>query len=290
MLTVLIVLTVAVAIPAPAAHATPDLAPYRGLGTWVDVFDYAPRLRTDGSPPPFTVGSVDDMAAVGVRTLYLQVANPDDASPASLTDAKLVKAIIARAHRRDIDVVAWYLPSLVDVARDYALLRRIAALPVDGIGLDIEATDVADVPTRNDRAVALAKRVRTLVGDSTPIAAIVYPAVQLEKLNTTLWPNFPYRRLAPSIDVWMPMVYFTFRSEESGLRSAETYSVDSIKLLRTRLDDQHAPVHLIGGIADLTTTQDLVDLRRAVRTTDSIGWSLYDYGTTSSAAWPYLRR
>ncbi len=120
-----------------------------------------------------------------------------------------------------------------------------------------------------------------------PIAAIVYPAVQLETLNTTLWPDFPYRRLAPAIDAWMPMVYYTYRSEE--LRSAVTYSVDSVEVLRMRLGDPNAVVHLIGGIADLTTTADLVDLRKAVRATDAIGWSLYDYVTTSSAAWPYLR-
>ena len=45
-------------------------------------------------------------------------------------------------------------------------------------------------------------------------------------------------------------------------------------------------VHVIGGIADQTTTNDLVDLRTAAKDTDAIGWSLYDYVTTGSAAWP----
>ena len=40
-------------------------------------------------------------------------------------------------------------------------------------------------------------RPAAIVGDSMPIAAIVYPAVQLEVLNTTLWPDFPYRQVAP---------------------------------------------------------------------------------------------
>ena len=35
------------------------------------------RAQPEGSPPPVTPESVDDMAALGVRTLYLQVVNPD---------------------------------------------------------------------------------------------------------------------------------------------------------------------------------------------------------------------
>ena len=32
-----------VVVPATPAHADADLSPYRGLGAWVDVFDYAER-------------------------------------------------------------------------------------------------------------------------------------------------------------------------------------------------------------------------------------------------------
>jgi hypothetical protein len=120
-----------------------------------------------------------------------------------------------------------------------------------------------------------------------PIAAIVYPAVQLEQLNATLWPQFPYKQVNPYVDAWMPMAYYTYRDGE--LRSPVKYIGDSVKILRKRVGDDNVPVHVIGGIADLTTTNDIVDLRAVARDTDAIGWSLYDYVTTGSAAWPYLR-
>ena len=40
---------------------------YDGLGTWVDVYDFAPTY-TEGAPA-LTPESVDEMAAAGVRTL-----------------------------------------------------------------------------------------------------------------------------------------------------------------------------------------------------------------------------
>ena len=65
--------------------------------------------------------------------------------------------------------------------------------------------------------------------DDTPLGAIVYPAVQLELINPVLWPNFPYRKLAPSVDVWMPIAYFTFRNADYP--DAFLYSDASVKRL-----------------------------------------------------------
>ena len=82
------------------------------------------------------------------------------------------------------------------------------------------------------------------------------------------------------------MAYYTYRDGE--LRDPQTYIVDSVKLLRKRVGSD-VPVHVIGGIADATTSADIVAIHAAVDDTDAIGWSLYDYVTTGSAAWPYLR-
>jgi hypothetical protein len=266
-------------------------SPFTGLGTWVDVFDYAPRLQQNGAVPPFTPDAVDDAAALGVRTLYVQVANPDAAPATSLTDTKELQAILDRAHRRGLKVVAWYLPAHTDPARDDAMIRRIAALRargdgVDGVGLDLESTEVGDVALRTRRAIAFAKAARRTLGDKTPIAAIVYPAVQLERLNPVLWPQFPYKQVNRFVDAWMPMAYYTYR--DGDLRDPRKYIVDSVKLLRKRVGSD-VPVHVIGGIADATTSADIVAIHAAVDDTHAIGWSLYDYVTTGSAAWPYLR-
>jgi hypothetical protein len=286
----LVVLAGLPAITARAAHAA-STSPFEGLGTWVDVFDYAPRLQANGALPPFTAASVDDAAALGVRTLYVQVANPDTDPASRLTDAKELRAILDRAHKRDLRVVAWYLPAHTDPKRDDQMVRRIAALKargdhVDGIGLDLESTEVPDVALRTRRAIAFAKEARRTAGADMPIAAIVYPAVQLEQLNTALWPQFPYKQVNRYVDAWMPMAYYTYR--DGDLRSPVNYVDESVKLLRKRVG-RDVPVHVIGGIADLTTSRDIVDLRTSARDTDAIGWSLYDYVTTGSAAWPYLR-
>jgi hypothetical protein len=251
-------------------------------------------LQSAGTAPKVTPDSVSDMAALGVKTLYVQVANPDGAPSNQLTDRAVLRTLLERAHQRGIAVVPWFLPALTSPADDLAVMKQIVALRaggarMDGIGLDLESGDVLDIPLRNQRAVAFAKQVRKLVGSSMPVAAIVYPAVQLEVLNTTLWPDFPYKGVAESVDLWMPMSYYTFRSSESGLRNAYRYTVDSVDRLRERIGDPGAPVHLIGGLAEDSTPDDYLDMTRAARATDALGWSVYDYATTGSWAWPYLR-
>jgi hypothetical protein len=287
-----------VAVPAIAGEAAVEarsIDPYRGLGAWVDVFDYTARTQPPDAPLPITPDSVDDMAALGVRTLYLQVVNPVGERPDQLFDAPMLAEFVTRAHRRGVQVVAWYLPSLVDVGVDYATLKAIAAFRADGSGFDAIALDIEDtqgvpeVDLRTDRIVDLTKRTRKLLGKHRALGAIVYPAVQTEVINPALWPGFPYRRLASSVDVWLPMAYFTFRDVESGYRDAFRYTEESVRRLRAHVRDQSAPVHVIGGIADLMTPDDYVALRRAATRTRAVGLSIYDFRTTSSAAWPYLR-
>src|SRR4051794_21270359 len=83
----------------PSASAEePSLSVFRRLGAWVDVFDYAPRLQNAGAEPRVTPDSVADMAALGVKTLYVQVANPDGAAANQLTDGAQLRALLERAH------------------------------------------------------------------------------------------------------------------------------------------------------------------------------------------------
>ena len=87
---------------------------------WIDVFDYAPRLQNAGAAPRITPDSMSDMAALGVRTLYVQVANPDGAPPNQLTDRAELRALLERAHDEGIAIVPWFLPSLTKPADDVA--------------------------------------------------------------------------------------------------------------------------------------------------------------------------
>ena len=66
----------------------------------------------------------------------------------------------------------------------------------------------------------------------------------------------------------------------------EIYTRDNVLLSRQLTG---LPVHAIGGVGDATTLAQLSDYDRAVRDTGSIGVSLYDYRTTTSAMWPILQ-
>ena len=283
-------LALLVAAPTGAGSA-PDVTPFRGLGAWVDAFDYAPAFQTD-DVVTVSPDSVEDMAALGVKTLYLQAAMNDDRSPQMIIDPQLVGDFLVRAHRKGVDVVAWYYPTLTDPAVDLDHLRALAEFRVrgqrfDGIALDIEATQsVRDVDDRNDRVVKLAQDTRDLAG-TRPVGAVVYPAVQIEVINPALWPRFPYKRLAKSVDVWMPMAYWTFR--DGDYRDPYTYTAESVTRLRENLDDKRAAVHPVGGIGNESSAGDYDAFLRAVYDTKSVGWSIYDYNTMSTSAWPRMR-
>ncbi|MDQ6928164.1 MAG: hypothetical protein M3159_05810, partial [Actinomycetota bacterium] len=97
--------------PAPSAARNDSGSVYAGLGTWVDVFDWDPDHT--GGNPTVTPASVSRMAAVGVKTLYLQAARPEDpASPGDLVHPEILSAFVQRAHAAGIAVVGWYLPHL----------------------------------------------------------------------------------------------------------------------------------------------------------------------------------
>ncbi len=121
-----------------------------------------------------------------------------------------------------------------------------------------------------------------------PIGAIVYPAVQLEVINQALWPRFPYRTLAPFVDVWLPMTYWTYRT---GIyRDAYRYTDESVTRLRRDLHDTRARVAPVGGLAELSSPADYLGFNQAVRHDAAIGRSVFDAATSSIAAWEYLRR
>ncbi|HUP69292.1 MAG TPA: hypothetical protein VM142_05690 [Acidimicrobiales bacterium] len=269
-----------------AAPASADgIAPYRGLGTWVDVYDWS-NTFTNGQPTT-SPDDVDRMADAGVQTLYIQASKHD--APSDVLEPELLQAYIDRARSRGIKVVVWYLPTLVDVGRDLQRLRAVAALRgIDGIGVDIEARNVGDVNERNRRLVELSSALRRELPGRT-IAAIVLPPVVLEVVNPSFWPNFPYREIAPSYDVWMTMGYWTNRRADSGYRDAYRYTRENVDRLRAQLGQPQAPVHPIGGIGNNTTGDDVEAYKRAVADTSGLGGSLYDWRTTAAGLWPALR-
>ena len=282
------------ALPPVSPPPVRDVSVYKGLGTWVDAYDFSPQFQPNGGPPPVTPESMDDIAAAGVKTLYLQAAKDDTRSPGDLVNPEILAPMLVRAHARGVKVVAWYLPKFYDLDSD---MRRLLAVRdfraegqgFDGIGLDIEWTkDVPDSTERNLRLVELSRRLRAAVGPAA-LAAIPLPPVLIETVNPKYWPGFPWRELAPLYDVWMPMAYWTFRSHSSGWRDAYRYTEENVRRLRVDLGLPGAVVHPVGGTDNKSNDDDYRGFVRACNTTGSLGGSIYDWRTTPTASFAILR-
>lgn len=257
---------------------------YGGLGTWVDAFDFDPAYRAEGTDAAVTPDVIDEWADLGVRTVYVQAARIDDRATGRLLDEGLLAEFLMHAHARGLEVVGWYLPRFEDVDADLDRLLAIAEFDAlghrfDGVAVDIEYIEgVPNATERSARLIELSRRLREEREDEA-LGAIVPPPVQLEVVNPSYWPDFPWQALDTSYDVWLPMAYWTVRSPESGYRDAYRYSEESTRRMRNNIGRPDVVVHIVGGIGDQTTSADLEDLRRAVEDTGAIGASIYDWSS-----------
>jgi hypothetical protein len=286
---------IATALAVPSAPNRNDVGAYRGLGTWVDVYEYVPALQKARRKPAVTPSAVDNMKSRGVKTLYLQAAQDDARTPGATVSPKLLGPFLERAHEAGLRVVAWYLPHFDDIDADLRHIRglldfRSGGERFDGLALDIEFRgDVPDANARSAALVDLSERVRQLAPNS-PIGAIVLEPVLLEVINANFWPDFPWRRIADLYDVWLPMAYWTNRNTDSGYRDSFRYTDENVRRLRANLGKPDAPVHVIGGIGDAAIAQDYEGFVRAARGQGVIGRSIYNYSVTPRRAWPVLRK
>ena len=257
------------------------MEPYKGLGAWLDVYDWTASYAQHG--PALEPDVVDTLAAQGVQTLYIQASKwnaPEDV----LEPARLI-AFIDRAHQRGISVIGWYLPTYEDPGRDLQRLLAIAALPVDGLAVDIEATNVRDVVERNRRVVEVSNALRAALPGEV-LGAIPLEPILIEDINPRYWPGFPWAELAPSYDVWLPMAYWTNR--RGPWRDAYSYMAANIDRVRAHVGRPDAPIHALGGIGDVTSVEDLQGFRRAALERSVLGGSIYDFRTTQAPHWPEL--
>jgi len=266
-----------------AAAGTRNLSMYNGLGTWIDVYDWSLTFGKDGAL--VEVETIEEMAAAGVQTLYVQTAKWD--SPTDVLEPERLLPLIARARALGLRVVAWYLPTFEDPQRDMARLMAASRLDVDALAVDIESLKVADVAERNRRLLEISTNLRNEL-PGVALGAIPYPPVVTDVINPRLWPDFPWAELSPLYDIWLPMSYQSDRKADSGYRDAYRYAAENIDRMRAHLG-WNAPVHGIGGIADRTSSADVADLHRALLERGAIGGSLYDWRTTAPELWPHLQ-
>jgi hypothetical protein len=279
---VLLAAAAALCLAVPAGGAPPrDTSAYQGLGTWVDIWDGAQWAN-----PETAVARMRDL---GVTTLYLETSNYSQA--VDLLRPAALGRFVDAAHANGLRIVAWYLPSFANVARD--LRRSLAAVrfrspkgeAFDSFALDIEAKVVPSAAKRSVRLLGLSRALRKAVGPDYPLGAII-PAPRGMDLNPKYWPGFPYAGLAKSYDVFMPMGYFTYRTKTGAATRA--YTEANAELLRARAGDEGLAVHLVGGLAGSATVAQVRAFAAAAADEGALGASLYDYATTSAAQWRVL--
>ena len=120
------------------------------------------------------------------------------------------------------------------------------------------------------------------------------PPVVTDVINLDFWPGFPWDGIRSTYDVWLPMAYWSFRTEEHA--DPLYYTAENVRLLRQNLGDGSAVVHGVGGIgvADgsdlpdpgepLAALGDLDGFLAALEEVGAVGGSIYDWVTTGPEA------
>jgi hypothetical protein len=266
--------------PAIAATAHPaghGLDPYRGLGTWVDMYNRGPWR--------YPAATAWRMHSHGVHAVFVETANYRSKHavyrPAAL--ARLIEA----AHAKGMKIVAWTLPSLKHPRRDFRRAHAAIAFTTpsgqhfNGFALDIESTVVRDLSRRNARLAKLSAHLRRSVGPSYALGAIVPDPVHQQ-----YWTDFPYGTVTADFNIVLPMSYFTLRTH--GKRRVYRYTSANIRAVRKHTGDPAEPVHVIGGIAGDATPQEVAGFVSAARASGSHGASLYDFPITTGGEWSAL--
>lgn len=267
--------------PAGLAAGKAPITIYRGLGAWIDMYDT--RSLND---PATAVGK---LAANDVRTLYIETSNYH--WPTAIDRPTAMDAFVEQCHAHGIKVVAWYLPGFKHPTRDYD--RSMAAIryttaggqKFDSFALDIEASLVKRVSTRNLRLKRLSQKIRRAVGTRYPLGGIIPSPIGMAH-NATYWPDFPYKTVAGIYDVILPMGYYTYHG--NGYSEAYSDTRSNITIVRDKTGRPGIPIHVIGGIANASSATETQAFVRCTREYGIIGASMYDAATSNAADWRQL--
>jgi hypothetical protein len=271
------------AAPSTAA-ARPSTDAYRGAGAWIDIFD-GPVLVNPA-------GTVATLALDDVHTIYVETANYTTPRVGSIVYPLALGPLIDAAHANGMKVVAWYLPGFKNLSRD--LRRSLDAIRFttvtgghfDSFALDIESSAVRSIARRNHRAGLLSRRIRRKVGRNYPLGAIVPDQRSTSVSLPSVWPHYPYRRLRPLYDVFLPMSYSSARGR--GAQFVYLYTRANVEYLRAATKDAALPVHVIGGLANKLTASEDDAVVEAAGDTGALGASFYDLRLSDVGEWDAL--
>ena len=291
--------------PAPAdppkRAAAGTLDPYRGMGAWVDRLDWSNLFSKN--KPAVTLATVDQMAAAGVQTIYIQI--PHWQTTPDIYELERLQPIIDRAHAQGMFVVGWYLPFLFDVNTDLRKVVAMANLDIDGIQIDIEPSGLAamaNVNLRNARLTEFNRSLRSLLPGRIISADIVAPTWMDGQVDRWAWPNypaktrrlfwggpFPYAEIVATYDLVALQLYWTENSANSGWRDAQSFVTENMNRMRAYAGRPDYPIQAIGGVYTAKSPlNDLIGYMDAAKAAGSFGFSLYDWVTTPLAWWPAM--
>jgi hypothetical protein len=270
------------------------LRPVRGLGTWIDAFDY------DLDPE----ASVADMKARGVRTLYLATARfLPTPSGQDFQDEALMGRWLDAAHAAGIKVVGWYVPGYGDLARD---VRRTVAIEryvspkgnrFDAIGIDIERFRDPGKPVsqwngevfKDEFLTSLVTHLQQVRSKTHAVVVAIVPTPYATNPGNR-WSGFPWASVGKYSDVTVPMVLWTFRAGYTPSQ-VRTYVANEITRARSLTGDR---VHVEGGVdgegSIVVTSTYMRAFVDGAFDAKAIGGSNYDYRTTKPTYWTILAR
>jgi hypothetical protein len=250
-------------------HRHADLAPVTGKGMWLTTW-------ADSHVDVATV--VAKARAAGLSQLWVRTGG----STQGWYGDRLLRRLLPAAHAAGIRVVAWDYPTLSDPvadARRAALVTRgtFAGQRIDAFSPDIEEIQEGTFDTARRVAVYLS-RVRRDAGRLPVIATVLRP----------LTPDLvgrPYRAMAPYVDAFAPMIYWSCNEPGAAALSA----LKPLSRLR--------PVHLIGQSYDmgpeggrhgLPSGREIWRFLDVAKRNGAIGASLYVYSSTRPPQWRSL--
>jgi hypothetical protein len=217
-----------------------------------------------------------------ISYLFLEVATTHD----GFYGRDALNNLLPLAHAAHIRVIAWVYTALYDPAADaqmsvdVARYRTPGGQRVDGLAADIEAV------TTSQAVGAYARAVRRALPDM-PFVAVTYPPLYHM--------NYPYAVLAKYVDAIAPMDYWHSMPKAYSESYVYRYVENSIATIRTLDGNPRLPISVIGQAYDMFTDSgtgpnnptpaEITGGFRASEAEGAIGFSLYRWGTATSAEW-----
>jgi hypothetical protein len=257
--------------PPPAAPRLAGIGVLAGKGMWI-----WQQAKTEG-------GDVDAIVQkatqAGLTQLWVRVGD----SLQGFYAASFLDALVPAAHQRGLAVIGWGFPYLYDPVGDAAWSAAALAwkapggASLDGFSADIESASEGTMLSARRASVYLGLVRRHVTG--RPLVVTVYQP-------TDYWLKvYPYQAMAPYVDAFAPMVYWSCTEPGAAAIAAVT-----------RLASM-APVHVIGqafddgpsgGRVGSPAPAEISRFLDAARRSGAAGASFWVWQSATTAEWDAL--